>query len=206
MAEQGTAEWHLERCGYCTASRFQDVLAKARKAGDESASRRNYRAELVIERLTQQQVDGFSNAATLWGNETEPLAREHIEAETGLIIVRPEFIKHPDIPWVGSSPDGLIGADGGCEIKCPQKSANHIELLRYGPGNEHIAQVQGNMWVTGRKWWLLCSFDPRMPDHLKLHFRKIQRDDAYIETLQREVVRFLAEVEEDYEFLKGLGH
>ncbi len=195
-AEQGTPEWLAERAGHATASRFSDILAKI-KTG-EAATRRNYRTQLVTERLTGLPVEGYKNAAMQWGLETEAEAREQIEIMLGHVIMKAEFEKHPKIKWVGCSPDGLIDSDGGCEIKCPFVSTVHVETLQEGMPNAHMAQVQGAMWVTGRKWWLFVSYDPRMPEHLKLYSQVIKRDEEYIKMLQAEVSQFLLDTEQLY--------
>lgn len=191
MAQQ-TEEWFAKRLGKATASKFKDVLATI-KTG-EAATRRNYRAQLVVERLTGQKEEGYTNAAMAWGNETEPLARIAYECRTGLIVEQADFIDHPHL-MAGASPDGLIGEDGGLEIKCPHQSAVHIETIQSGMPSEHMAQVQGAMWITGRKWWDFVSYDPRMPEHLQLYVQRIERDDKYIADLEAKVTQFLKEVE-----------
>lgn len=190
---QGSPEWLSARAGHCTASRFKDVLAKI-KTG-EAASRRNYRVQLVTERLTGTPCDSYSNAAMEWGTATEPYARAAYEAARTLMVDETGFLLHPDVPFVGASPDGLVGDDGGCEIKCPYQSTVHVETLEGGMPSEHRAQVQGTLWVTGRAWWDYISFDPRMPAHLQLYVERIERDQAYIDTLAAEVAKFLAEVD-----------
>jgi putative phage-type endonuclease len=190
---QGSPEWLAARAGHCTASRFKDVLAKI-KTG-ESASRRNYRIQLVTERLTGRPCDSYSNAAMEWGTATEPFARAAYEGARTVMVDETGFLLHPGVPFVGASPDGLVGADGGVEIKCPFQSTVHVETLEGGMPPEHRAQVQGTLWVTGRAWWDYISFDPRMPAHLQLYVERIARDDAYIATLADEVTRFLAEVD-----------
>jgi hypothetical protein len=88
----------------------------------------------------------------------------------------------------------LIGDDEGIEIKCPN-SATHLEtLLAKAMPSQHMAQVQGSLWITGRKRWHFVSFDPRFPPHLRLFHCVIQRDEAYIAKLAAEVEKFLAEV------------
>jgi len=194
-APQGSEAWLLDRAGHCTASRFADVLAKI-KTG-EASSRRNYRLQLVTERLTERPVEGYKNAAMEWGSEQEPNARDAYEARTGALVDVSEFIRHPEVKWSGCSPDGLLGDDGVLEIKCPHVSTVHVEtLLAGGYPSGHVAQIQGLLWVTGRQWCDFVSFDPRMPEHLQLYTFRVERDEAYIETLAAEVSRFLAEVEE----------
>jgi putative phage-type endonuclease len=192
-APQGSAAWFSARAGHATASRFKDVLATI-KSG-EAASRRSYRMQLVTERLTMIPCESYTNAAMAWGTEQEAAARAAYEAHTGEMVTETGFLLHPEHDWIGASPDGLVGADGGIEIKCPFQSTIHVETLQAGMPSEHIAQVQGAMWVTGRKWWHFVSFDPRMPEHLQLHVQLVVRDDAYIAKLAESVKTFLAEVD-----------
>ena len=191
MAQQ-SPEWFAARLGKATASRFKDVLATI-KTG-EAATRRNYRMQLVVERLTGQKEEGYTNAAMQWGNDNEPLARIAYEVKTGLLVTQADFVDHPTL-MAGASPDGIIGDDGGLEIKCPHQSAVHIETIQSGMPSEHMPQVQGAMWITGRKWWDFVSYDPRMPEHLQLYVQRIERDEKYIADLEAKVTAFLCEVE-----------
>jgi putative phage-type endonuclease len=190
---QGTPEWLALRAGHCTASRFKDVLARI-KSG-EAASRRNYRIQLVTERLTGRPCESYTNAAMEWGTCTEPQAREAYEALTGSLVEQTSFLVHPAIKWVGASPDGCVDDEGAIEIKCPYQSTVHVETLERGMPAEHMAQCQGVLWVSGRKWIDFVSFDPRMPEHLQLYRQRIERDPAYIENLHAEVANFLCEVD-----------
>lgn len=194
-APQGSEAWLLAKAGRCTASRFADVLAKI-KTG-EASSRRNYRLQLVTERLTDRPVDGYKNAAMEWGGEQEAFARDAYEARTGVLVDLSEFIRHPDVAWSGCSPDGLVGDDGLIEIKCPYVSTVHVEtMLSGGHPSEHKAQIQGSLWITGRQWCDFVSFDPRMPERLQLYVFRVVRDEEYIKALEAEVKKFLAEVDE----------
>jgi putative phage-type endonuclease len=200
-APQGSEAWFAERAGHCTASRASDVLARI-KVG-EAAERRKYRIQVVTERLTGIPVQGFQNAAMAWGTQTEPQAREAYEAETGELVQQVGFIKHPEIVWVGASPDGCIGDDGLLEIKCPE-STTHLEWMdaeRLPP--KHVAQVQFQLWVTGRQWCDFVSYDPRFPEALRLFTLRVKRDDKYIENLAGEVCNFLAECDALYLRLTG---
>lgn len=191
-APQGSEAWRLARAGHCTASCFKDVLARI-KVG-EAAGRRNYRMQLVTERLTGIPQDDYTNAAMQWGIEQEPYARESYENETGNMVLQSEFVKGEE--WTGCSPDGLIGTDGLTQIKCPFKSVIHLETLTDGiVPSEHVAQIQGELWVTGREWSDFVSFDPRMPEKLRLFVKRVQRDEDYIAKLAAEVNAFLVEVE-----------
>ena len=192
MIEQGTPEWHQLRLGKVTASRVSDVMAKI-KTG-ESASRKNYRAELVVQRLTGLPSESFTNAAMEWGTATEPMARIAYEIEKEVLVEQVGFIEHPTIAMFGCSPDGLAH-DGMIEIKCPN-SATHIEYLTDNKAPaKYINQMQCQMAVTGRKWCDFVSFDPRLPEDLQLFVVRVERDQKYIDSMEVEVVEFLTEVE-----------
>ena len=190
--EQGSDEWHQLRLGKVTASRVSDVMAKI-KTG-ESASRKNYRAELVVQRLTGLPSESFTNAAMEWGTATEPMARIAYEIAKEVLVEQVGFIEHPTIAMFGCSPDGLAH-DGMIEIKCPN-SATHIEYLTDNKAPaKYINQMQCQMAVTGRKWCDFVSFDPRLPEDLQLFVVRVERDQKYIDSMEVEVVEFLTEVE-----------
>lgn len=201
-APQGSVEWKKARAGHCTASRFGEVMARI-KTG-EAATRRKYRVQLVTERLTGMVADSYKSASMQWGIETEPLARLAYEARYEPVI-ETGFLLHPAIDWCGASPDGLVGDEGLAEIKCPD-STTHIESLLDGlVPSEYIPQIQGQMAVTGRKWADFVSFDPRFPKHLQLLVVRVQRDDAYIAELERQIKLFLHEVDQLHDRLLNGG-
>lgn len=195
---QQSEQWFAQRLGKVTGSRFKDVLASIKNG--EAAARRNYRAQLVLERLTGAREETYTNTAMQWGNDNEPLARVAYEARTGLVVAEVDFINRESLQS-GVSPDGLVGTDGGIEIKCPYQSAVHLDTLKNGMPPEHMAQVQGAMWVTGRQWWDFVSYDPRFPESLQLYVERISRDEIYIGNLEREVIKFLSEVDAEVEQL-----
>lgn len=193
MIEQGSEAWLRMRLGKATASRFKDVLAKI-KSG-ESATRRNYKTELVVQRLTQQIPESYTNTAMQWGTDHEEEARLAYEEFSGNLVEEISFINHPEL-MAGCSPDGLIDLNGGVEIKNPYQTAIHIETLRDGLPSGHIAQIQGCMWITGRKWWDFVSYDCRLKDvGLALYVQRVDRDEKYIKILEQEVCDFLGEVD-----------
>ncbi len=192
-AAQGSGAWLYERCGYVTASRFKDVLDFT-KTGKPGAKRTAYLWEVVIERLTGQPADHYSNAAMEWGTEQEAHSRMTFEAATGQMVEEVGFLKHPTLPLCGGSPDGLIGDDGGWESKSPFNSAIHLATMLDGMPTDHMPQVQGLMWITGRKWWEFTSYDPRLPKGLQMLCVRIERDDEYIQNLEQEIIKFQAEV------------
>lgn len=200
--EQRTLEWFATRAGKVTASRLDDLTAKT-KSG-YAATRANYMAQLVCERMTGMPQSSFSNAAMQWGTDQEPIARAEYEALQGVFVEEMGFAKHPTIEGAGASPDGLIGEDGLIEIKCPN-TATHIEtLLGEEIDSKYVKQMQWQMACTGRAWCDFVSFDPRMPENLRLFVKKVERDVKLIAELEEEVRKFLAELEEKCNKLKGL--
>lgn len=190
---QRSPEWFADRCGKVTASRIADIMAVPRGAG--SSSRSNYIAQLVAERLTGQPAPSYRNAAMEHGIETEDQALAFYTLETGRSVCEVGFIPHPTIIGAGASPDGLVGDDGLVEAKCPQ-TATHIATLRGGAiPDKYVRQMQFQMACTGRAWCDFVSFDPRLPDDLQLHVRRVERDPAMIEAIEAAVRTALAEVE-----------
>ena len=193
MMIQGSDEWFAARLGKVTASRIADLMARTKTGW--GAGRANYMAELLCERLTGQTSERFTNAAMQWGTDTEPQARAMYALETGSTVVECGFFDHPVIVMTGASPDGLVGDDGLVEIKCPN-SATHIATLRGEPiADKYVKQMQWQMACTGRKWCDFVSYDPRMPVHLRLYKRRVERDDALISSLKKEVMAFLEELD-----------
>lgn len=192
---QGDEQWRRDRAGKITASRLCDVLAFSKKDGKPLKARQDYIFELATERLTGEPLAGFTSKPTDYGKEVEPHGRAAYEAETGLIVELVDFVTHPTMPFVGASPDFFAGAEGGGELKCPYNSAVHLATLRDGMPEEHIPQVQGGLWVTGRKFWDFCSYDPRMPEHLRLYRQRVLPDAAFIAKLETQCTALNAEVE-----------
>lgn len=183
------------RLGCVTASRLTDVLTKI-KSG-EAASRANYRIQLVSERLTNVPgEDHFENAAIKWGHDQEPFARAAYELRHNVLVDQVGFIHHPTIQWAGGSPDGLVGDDGGVELKCRMTKAHVETVLTNRVPTQYIPQIQWLLACTGRKWFDYVSFDPRLPDHLSTVILRVPRDNEFIAAAEREVRQFLAEVEE----------
>lgn len=193
MMEQRTEEWFAARCGKVTASRVADVIAKT-KSG-YSASRANYLADLVVERLTGKPAATFSNAAMEWGVEQEPAARAAYSAKTGILVEEVGFIDHPTVAMSGASPDGFA-EEGLVEIKCPN-TATHLEyVLAQLPPLKYFTQMQWQMACTGRPWCDFVSYDPRLPERLQLLVVRVPRDDENIAMLETEVAKFLAELDD----------
>ena len=194
MTEQGTPEWLAERCGKITASRIADVMATL-KSGQPAASRVNYCAELVAERLTGVPTESFDTPAMRWGRECEPLARSAYEAHTGQLVEQVGLVMHPTITRSGASPDGLIGTDGLIEIKCPQIDTHVQTKIKQEIPQRYVYQMLWQMECTGRNWCDFMSFNPRLPYRHQMFVKRLHRDDDALATLRKAVAEFDAEVD-----------
>jgi putative phage-type endonuclease len=192
--EQRSDEWFAARAGKVTASKIADMLAKTKTGW--GASRKNYAAQLVAERLTGTVEPSFCSPAMQWGIDTEAAAREAYCQHMLCSVVEIGFVDHPKIEMAGASPDGLIGDDGLVEIKCPG-TATHIETLLGGSvPDKYRLQTLFQMACTGRAYCDFVSYDPRLPETMRLFVQRIPRDDGAIAEIERETVKFLTEVEE----------
>lgn len=189
---QRTEEWFQARLGKVTASKIADLTATT-KSG-YAASRANYMADLICERLTGERKEGFTNAAMQWGTDMEPEARRIYEFMTDETVTEVGFVAHPSIADAGASPDGLVGDNGLIEIKCPN-SATHIETLTGAAiDGKYIKQMQWQMACTGRQWCDFVSYDPRLPERMQIHISRVPADPELIGTLEEEVLKFIAEL------------
>ena len=199
--EQRTPEWFAKRLGKVTASRIADLMAKT-KTGP-GASRANYLAQLVTERLTGTPTEGFQSPAMTWGIEQEAAARAAYSARMGVLVDEVDFVDHPTMQ-AGASPDGLVGEDGLIEIKCPNTSTMLEYLEDRTIPQKYRLQMQWQLAVTGRDWCDFVAFDPRLPEHLQLLVIREPRNTDLVVEITHEVNRFLAEVERKVAFLKEL--
>lgn len=201
--DQRSEEWMRIRVGKATASRVADIVART-KSG-YSASRANYAAQLVCERLTGQRQETYTNAAMQWGIDVEAEARAAYCFRHDVDVEEVGFVDHPAISLSGASPDGLIGEDGLLEIKCPQ-TATHIETLLNGKVPEkYVTQMQWQLACTGREWCDFVSYDPRLPEELRMFVRRIERDDERVAELEAEVAKFIDEVDRTCERLRAIA-
>lgn len=180
---QNTPEWHAARAGVITASNFKSILAKG-----EGKTRKKYMYQIAAERIRGEAGDSFSNMYTERGHEFEGIARELYTQETGNEVTSCGFIK--DV--YGYSPDGLVGEDGLIEIKT-RSGDLQIELLFADKvPSEHIAQIQGGLMVSGRKWCDFIAYCPGMPKFI----RRVERDEDCILNLKMELATFDKELDQ----------
>jgi len=199
-ADQRSDEWFEARLGRATGSRFNDAIATIRNG--YAAARKNYLAELVVERLTGRHEDIYMSPAMEWGTLAEPVARLQYMLSTGNDVEETGFWQH-DTLMAGASPDGFVGDDGLLEIKAPN-TATHLEtLMKKKLPRQYEAQVQGQMWITGREWCDFVSYDPRLDGNAQMIIIRVPRDDEYITSLEEEIEQFLTEVDQMVEFVKN---
>lgn len=186
--EQGSPEWFACRRGIPTASEFATVMAKGRGGGD-SITRRKYLLTLAAQIITGEVVQTWAgNEHTERGHAMEDEARQMYAFEREVDPVRVGFMRRGRS---GASPDSLIDKDGTLEIKSklPHLQLEVLELNRLPP--EHVAQVQGQLWVSGRAYCDFVSYWPKLP----LFVKRVERDEEYIVALAQAVADFNGELE-----------
>lgn len=199
--DQRSDDWFAARCGRVTASRVADIVART-KSGP-SASRANYMAQLVCERLTGTAESSFVNAAMQWGIDQEASARDAYCFRADVDVEEVGFVLHPRLTLSGASPDGLVGIDGLVEIKCPN-TATHIDALLNGTiADKYLVQMQWQLACTDRRWCDFVSFDPRLPEEMRLFVKRIERDHERVAELEREVESFIDELNATVDRLKA---
>jgi hypothetical protein len=156
-----------------------------------------YAADIAIERISGKP---YGEPVKAWvldrGHELEVQARLLYETRHGLMAMESGIVKTDD-DWYGYSTDGLVDDDGMIEIKCPVDSLKIMAMLRTGDVSEYMHQMQGGMWITGRKW---CDFIMYVPDLANagkdLYVKRIMRDDDFIETMETGLLAFRSRVQE----------
>ena len=184
--EQNSQEWLNARKGIPTASSFSRIVTPSK--GDRSSSSKTYMHELIAERLGATN-ESFSNSWTDRGHELEDIARSTFEFLHDIEIEQVGIIKTDD-GLIGCSPDGLIGDDGGIEIKCP-KASTHVKYMIEGIlPLEYKTQVMGSLMVSERKYWYFMSYHPE----LEPFTLKVERDEEFISKMRKHIDSFNVEL------------
>ena len=194
--EQGTKEWLQARLGCPTGSGYAKLITAT---GTASTQAETYINQLIAETLTGTIPETYSNEYMQRGTELEPTAREYYEMATGSVVEQVGFCKHDQLK-TGVSPDGLVGTDGGIEIKCPAPST-HVAYLRSGklPAT-YKQQVMGCLWITNREWWDFVSYHETMPSLIV----RVYRDEDYIEKLASQVSQAVEIIGNEVERLRKM--
>lgn len=195
--EQGTQEWLNDRLGRATGSRAGDILAKGKTKGSEAVTRRNYRFQLALERVTRKpQGQVFVNEAMARGTELEPLARQAYELHSGNLVTEAGFCYPSDAHDYGCSVDGFVDDDGLIEIKCPSAPI-HYGYLESGvvPSN-YKGQILHNLLTSGRTWADFISYSPDFPEKMQLFIVRYHLDTTELMEYKGELDQFLVEVDD----------
>lgn len=191
--EQGTPEWIACRAGIPTASKFATVMAKG-----EGKIRSEYMRTLAGEILTGEPAETFRNEHMERGNLMEDEARETYAFINDVEIKRVGFIRNGN---KGASPDSLVGSNGGLEIKTALPKIQIDRLMRDRLPPEHVAQVQGNLWISEREFWDFVSYWPKLP----VLTVRVYRDEPYIKNMAAEIDRFNDELADLVEKVRRYG-
>lgn len=197
-----------ELAGYKQAPTSDTVRRALRgeKVGDFSSAARDYAFRLAVERISGEPLDeGFETFAMRRGHDLEPAARAAHEIEAGVVVQRCGFVLTDDSVF-GASADGLIGEHGGSEYKCLIDPARLRSVLVDDDVSEFQDQVQGCLWLTGRRWWHFALYCPALATIGRaLWWREIQRDDEYIEAMESDLLEFRALVDATEQRLRANG-
>jgi len=189
QVEQGSPEWHAARCGVPSASNFDMIVTTK---GEPSKQAQKYLYRLAGEIVSGNSEETYQNGAMQRGRELEAEARKLYEFMTGLTVAQVGFcIADGDFAY-GCSPDSLVGDDGGLEIKCPTMPVHVGYVLDNVLPTDYIQQVQGNLLVTGRKWWDFLSYYPG----IKPLLIRVKPDKKFQAILKAELERFCVELKQ----------
>lgn len=200
---QGSLEWHAARVGVITASKFREAIETTQK-GKPTAKSSLYAAQVAIERISGQPCDeGFNSWQMKRGQEMEPLARMEYEAHTENLASESGIVLTDDRLF-GYSTDGLVGADGLIEIKSLVSAIGVLEMWRDRDLSEYMHQIQGGLWITGRKWCDFVMYAPQLePVGKQLFCQRVERDEKFIGELEASLMAFASTVKENEQILRA---
>ena len=156
--------------------------------------RTGYMKKLRSERVHGVTISsGFKTTGAMQtGIEREDEARIAFEKATGIVVETVGFVECDH--WMGISPDGLIGDDGGFEVKCPDL-VTHDDYIEAGTlPSAYKWQIHGSMMATGRKYWYFVSYHPDARPEDRLFILKVERDEKICDDLRYECDKFIAEL------------
>lgn len=189
--EQLSPEWFQARCGIPSASNF-DKIVKAN--GEPSKQRTKYLYQLASERIKGEKTPTYQSWQMKAGIEIEPKARLFYGLISGVEVQQVGICYQDERKLWSSSPDGLIGDDGGLEIKVAEPHVQVDRLFNGWSKTEHLQQVMGNLWITGRKWWDLISYSEGLP-HIIIRFERDLKFFAKLKVALEDFCKELDEVE-----------
>lgn len=202
QAPQRSEAWFRARLGRLTGTSAAAMLAKP-----TTATYQNLRIRLVTERLTgTPQEDDFTNDAMAWGVAHEDEARIAYELATGVQVLESGFLAH-DTLMAGCSLDGHVGdMVGVIEIKAPFKTARHVATVRGGIPSDYLPQITHNLWISGAVWCDYVSYDPRLPERLRLSVHRVQASGLKLPDYAKAAEAFLRDVDTELAALQTMAN
>ena len=193
------------KAGYKAKPKSETVerALRGESVGEFSDATKDYAFRLAVERISGTPLDeGFSTWAMKRGQELEPAGRAEVEVKLGVFVDEAGFVCTDDMKF-GASADGFIDHDGGLEIKCLVDPSRIRDVILKGDISEFMDQIQGGMWITGRKWWQFALYCPALEKvGLQLWTKRIDRDDNYIDALEMDLIEFEKLVTENETLLR----
>lgn len=193
------------KAGYKAKPKSETVerALRGESVGEFSDATKDYAFRLAVERISGTPLDeGFSTWAMKRGQELEPAGRAEVEVKLGVFVDEAGFVCTDDLKF-GASADGFIDHDGGLEIKCLVDPSRIRDVILKGDISEFMDQIQGGMWITGRKWWQFALYCPALEKvGLQLWTKRIDRDDNYIDALKMDLIEFEKLVTENETLLR----
>lgn len=212
---QGTAEWMQARTGNVTASRMADAMAKLTRAsknggkGDWKQSHWDYVSELAWERITGVCAEHYVSKPMEVGSQFEGEARVEYWMRYGAEVDQTGFVLHPTLNFLGASPDGLVGRDGGLEIKVPLFHTHCAYLEADQIPEEYMLQMYTNMLCCGRDWWDFISYcppdvAPALPDEFRMFRKRLAADQSVFDAIEEAATETMKHVAERMEKLRRM--
>lgn len=184
--QQGTPEWLELRLGLPTASEFHNLITPLWKTKTGEGPN-TYLCRKIVEKVCRHIDEDFGGGFAMeQGFILEHEAIPWFEFAHDVAVERVGFCTTDD-GRVGCSPDGLIGEDGGIEMKCPLPHTHLKYLLAGTLPADYAAQVHGSMYVTGRPWWMFVSYSRKFPALVI----KVERDEKIQAAIHEALTGFL---------------
>lgn len=196
--EQGSGPWLALRLGLPTASEFDQLITPLWKIKTGEAPK-SYLYQKICEKFMGAFADGGSSFSMSQGSIMEHEALPWFAFTHDMDVQRVGFVTTDD-GRIGCSPDGLIGDEGGIEIKCPSPTTHLRYWVEGVLPKEHAAQVHGSMYVTGRKWWWFLSYSRQFPAFLI----RVERDEKIQAAIDEALCTFISEYDELYARLRAI--
>lgn len=200
--EQGSPAWFKLRAGKPTSSRFSSVISGLGKPSD---SLKDYAHDLATEAYLGHAIDdGFGgNKYTNRGKDLEDESRADYAMTHQVTVDEVGFITDDLMRW-GSSTDGLVGADGVVEFKnlISKRMTKLMVYMSLNKGKtppEYIPQLQGELFVTERKWVDIVFYHPDFEPIVRRHYPDLE----YHKALKKQLTACISERKAILKILKG---